>query len=135
MLIILPQLFALSIPIPPARDKPLQHRRTNIPMLIPKIEPMLAGPYIKPRASGKAKIAIAAIPIRYKKALKNAQIATRSNKSGLFIVLTSLLFICFPPLNHTEDVNGTSLVMTRGFSFFLSSQAKVTFQWATTSIH
>jgi len=62
-------------------------------MLIPKIEPTLAGPYIKPRASGKAKIAIAAIPIRYKKALKNAQIATRSNKSGLFIVLAPFTYL------------------------------------------
>ncbi len=53
------------------------------------IEPTLAGPYPKPRASGKEKAAIATIPIRYKKALKNAQIATRSNKSGLFTVLTS----------------------------------------------
>jgi hypothetical protein len=59
-------------------------------MLIPKILPTLAGPHPKPRASGKAKIAIPAIPIRYKKALKNAQIETRSNKSGLFIVLPSL---------------------------------------------
>jgi len=93
MLIILPQLFALSIPIPPAKDKPAQHRRTNIPMLIPKIEPTLDGPYPKPRASGKAKVAIAATPIRYKKALKNAQIATRSNKSGLFIVLNPLKYL------------------------------------------
>jgi len=91
MLIILPQLFALSIPIPPAKHKPTQHRRTNIPMLRPKIAPTLADPYPKPRASGKAKIAIAAIPIRYKKALKDSQIATRSTKSGLFIVLTSFI--------------------------------------------
>jgi len=90
MLIILPQLFALSIPIPPAKDKPIRHRRTNIAMLRPNIEPASDGPHLKPRASGKAKVAIAAIPINRKKALTNCQIATRSNKSGLFIVITSL---------------------------------------------
>jgi len=90
ILIILPQVFPISIPMPPDMDKPIQHRRTNIPMLRPEIVPTLADPYLKPRASGKAKIEIAAIPIRHKKAIKNCQIAIRSNKSGLFCILPPL---------------------------------------------
>ena len=93
MLIILPQFFALSIPIPPAKDKPIKHKRTNVAILSPKIEPTLAGPYSKPRASGKAKTAIATIPMNNKKALTNCQIATRINKSGLFIILTSFTYL------------------------------------------
>jgi len=93
MVIILAQLFALSIPMPLAKDKPKKLRRKNIPTLWPKIEPVFADPFPTPRASGKENAAIATMPIRYNKALKNAQIATKSNESGLSIVCKSFRLI------------------------------------------
>ena len=62
IVIIRPQAFPTSSPMPPATDKPIKHKRIRLAILKPNMAPT-SGPketgQLRPRALGKAKSAIA----------------------------------------------------------------------------